>query len=97
MSLKMSKIIIHKTGKNTGTASVRLVDDGLALVLNRIMIDFNNGDSPVAVLRYDGVQIYSGEIVNDCLENIYDIFINGLESSDPGIYEVSKTGINKIK
>ena len=89
--------MIVKKGPNSGEASVRLLigDEG-TLCINKIMIDLNDGASPVTILRSEGTPVVSGTFIDVIKDQIVlDTFQNLLADKEPGLYEI-RNG-NEIK
>jgi hypothetical protein len=86
--------VIKKGG--TGEASVRIIDDdGNALLLNKFIIDVNDGAEPVGIPKVKGTPIYAGAIVDKIKGQILDIFTTQLVEHKNGIFKVSRNGIEK--
>lgn len=98
MPFVINKIMISKTGENTGVASVKLVnEDGHSLTLNKFQIDLNSGDSPVSTLVHEGTSLFAGDVVDDLKDVIFEMFQTGLAGEKPGIFEIKKGQIKRIK
>ena len=85
------------TGKGKGEVSVKLVDEeGLALFLNKIIVDLSDGAAPVTIFKYQGTPIISGPFVDELKDMILDIFQDGLSDKGIGVYQISEDGIQKL-
>ena len=97
MPLQMNCIMLNKYDESTGTANVKMIDDDdTVLFLNRFVIDLTDGSNPVSVLKAEGAPVYSGSII-DCIKNeILALFQEDLSDRKPGMYKVSKDGIEQV-
>lgn len=85
----LDSCIIVKKGPNTGEASVRLeIGEGM-LNINKIMIDLNDGASPITILKSEGTPVVSGSFIDYLKEIILDVFQNALSDEDHGLFEIS--------
>ena|ERR1035437_4093941 len=89
MSWIIDSISVVKTGPSTGEASVKFFDGEEAyLSVNKIIINLNDGSSPVTVWKYEGTPIVSGNFMEGVKELLLDVFQEGLKDEEPGLYEI---------
>lgn len=89
----IKSILIAKLG-NTGEASITLEDDDeTTLILNKFLIDLNDGNSPVKVIKYQGTSIISGSLIPLLYDQILELWNENIKELGNGLYEVTSKGI----
>lgn len=95
MSWTIESINIQKESDFEGEASVRLVDDedksGI-LVINKLIIDLHSCTSSVSVVKFGGVPILSGQVIEDIKNIILEVFQEMLAEESLGLYEIDSEG-----
>jgi hypothetical protein len=79
--LKLEKIIINKKGF-VGEASIKFDN----FTINKMIIDLSNTTNPISIPKFDGVQILSGNIINNLKATILEYFQETLEDQE-GLFE----------
>lgn len=95
MSWAVETVTVVKSGPQTGEASVKIViSNGVSMSINKILIDLNDGSSPVTILQSGGTPICSGSLVDQLKELILELFQEGTRDGEPGLY-VLRDGVFK--
>jgi hypothetical protein len=95
MSWLVNSVTIQKLTDYTGEASVKLVDeedDKFILFINKLIIDIQSGVNSVNIVKFQGVQVVSGPVIDDLKKIIMMIFQEGLNEYSEGLYEISYDG-----
>lgn len=82
MNLTLEKIIIIKKGL-TGEASVKYN----LFSINKLVINLNSPVDSVAIPKYEGSAVVSGQLVSDIKSQILDFFQDILGDAPDGMYE----------
>lgn len=94
MNLKLEKIIIVKKGL-TGEATVKYN----LLSINKLIINLSSAVDTVAIAKYDGSPVVSGQLITEIKETILDFFQEALGEAPDGMYEIVpelEYSINKL-
>lgn len=90
-------MIIVKDGDNTGTVSVKLVDEeGSSIFLNKIGIDLSSGANAIGIAKVSGTPVISGGAVDEMKTMILEVFQESLSDKGPGIYKIDENGVESI-
>lgn len=92
--LKVKKIIILKN-KKQGNATIVLNEGDSELIINKIIIDLNDGSDPIKSPTFDNTPIVSGDKVKTLFNFILKVF-NKIPDNSPGLYEVTSSSIVKL-
>lgn len=92
----IEKIIITKSGSQ-GEASVFLntQDYSMQLILNKFIINLNNGADPIAIPKSNGTPIIDGAFSIYLKDMVLSIFQDSLKGKDIGMYTITRDSIQK--
>ena len=96
--LGVEEVFIHKIDKNTGEASIKIIDtdndDFGDLQIKKIQINMLDSSGAISVLKAQGVSIVSGkgfEFFSEVIVEAWEM----IEEQDSGIYRITETKIIK--
>ncbi|MDY0198398.1 MAG: hypothetical protein RBR68_11355 [Tenuifilaceae bacterium] len=92
--LKVKKVIILKNGKQ-GSATIVLSEGDSELIINKVIIDLNNGSDPIKSPTFDNTPIVSGDKAQTLFNFILKVF-NKISDTSPGLYEITSSSITKL-
>jgi hypothetical protein len=95
MSWIIESLTIQKLTDYTGEASAKLVDEGndkFVLFINKLIIDIHSGSSSINIVKFQGVNVVSGSVIDDLKKIILEVFQEDLRSYEDGLYEISYDG-----
>jgi len=93
----LEKIVISKAG-NSGEASIFLnnEEETMQLILNKFIINLNNGAEPVAIMRVNGTPVVDGAFSILLKDTVLQIFQESLKDKEIGMYIIDANGVSKV-
>jgi hypothetical protein len=94
----LENITIIKQSEYEGECSIKLTDeDGMTLILNKLIIDLTNGAEPVKIVKFNQTPVVTGSFIEGIKTHILELWQDYFKTSlAVGAYVVDGEGITKL-